>query len=209
MNTRKLLKLAPTLIMVAVMGYSTYAVQPDGPAPVDAASTKSKLAFPITSLVQPDTDKPNDPAHLKPLRNPFLAIVQPTERGRGKGGADAGQAALDPYRVLLQQMTLNMTFVQGSVEYASINGRLYQRGEQLEGPDGARLGLSIVRVTPTEVLLEAEGKPYTLSYPEQLTASAAPARGPARINPTTRRFGPQAWPPVRFPRYAAPSPISR
>ena len=209
MNTRKLLKLAPTLIMVAVMGYSTYAVQPDGPTPGDAASTKSKPAFPITSLVQPDTDKPNDPAHLKPIRNPFLAIVQPTERGRGKGGADAGQAAFDLYRVLLQQMTLNMTFVQGSVEYASINGRLYQRGEQLEGPDGARSVFSIVRVKPTEVLLEAEGKSYTLSYPEQLTASAAPARGPARTHPAAGRAYPPGWPPMRFPRSAAFYPAPR
>lgn len=209
MNTRKLLRLAPTVIMVAVMGYSTYAVQPAAPAPLDAAAAKPKSAIPIVSLVLPDADEATDPAHLKPVRNPFLAIVQSAQHGHGKGGADAGQGAADPYRMLLQQMTLNATFVQGSVEYASINGRLYNRGEQLEGPDGARLGLLIVRVTPAEVVLEAEGKRYTLAYPEQFTASAGPARGPARTNRTTGRAGPQGRLPGRFPRSAALSPASR
>ena len=209
MNTRKLLKLAPTVIMVAVMGYSTYAVQPAAPAPLDAATTKSKSASPIVSLVLPDADNANDPANLKPIRNPFLAIAQSAEQGHGKGGANVGQAAADPYRMLLQQMTLNATFVQGSVEYASINGRLYHCGEQLEGPDGAMLGLLIVRVTPAEVVLEAEGKRYTLAYPEHFTASVGPARGPARTNRTTGRAGPQGRLPVRFPRSAALSPTSR
>ena len=205
MNTRKLLKLAPTVIMAAVMGYSTYAVQPAGPVP--AATNKSKSDSPIASLVQPNAEKVNDPALLKPIRNPFVAIVQSAPHGHGKGGANAGQAASDPYRVLLQQMTLNATFIQGSAEYASINGRLYRRGERLDGPDGGQSGLSIVRVKPTEVVLEAEGKYYTLAYPEQLTASAAPARGPAGTNRTTGRSGPQGRSPVRIPRFADLAPF--
>lgn len=213
MDTRKLLKLAPTLIMVAVMGYSTHSAQPAAPAPMEAATAKSKSAGTgaahIESLVDPDAGKANDSARRQPIRNPFLAVVKPDAPGHGRGAADPSQAALDPYRTLLQQATLNATFVQGSVQYASINGRLYHRGEQLEGPDGAHSGLSIVRVTPAEVVLEAEGRHYTLAYPEQFTASSTPARGPARTNPTTRRAGPQGRLPVRLPVYLAPYPVAR
>lgn len=205
MNSRKLLRLAPTLIMVGVMGYSTYAVQP-ATVPADAATAKPKSTSSVVSLVDPEAQKTNDPVRSKPIRNPFLAIVQSSGHGHGKGGADAAQ---DPYRAVLQQMTLNATFVQGSAQYASINGRLYHRGEQLEGPDGASSGLWIAQVTPTEVVLEAEGKRYTLSYPDQLTASAAPTRGRARANQPTGRAGPQGRPPLRFPRSAAPGPLSR
>jgi hypothetical protein len=212
MDTRKLLKLAPTLIMVAVMGYATYSGQPAAPSTAEARTAKSKQAGTgagaVDSLIDPDAGKADDLAHRNLGRNPFLVVVKPAADGHGKGG-EGWSAASDPYRALLQQMTLNATFIQGSVQYASINGRLYRRGEQLDGLDGAHSGLLIVQVTPAEVVLEAEGTHYTLAYPEQFTASSARARGPGRTNPTTGRAGAQGRPPMRIPRFSLPSPAPR
>ena len=76
---------------------------------------------------------------------------------------------MDPYLALVQGLTLNATFVQGKTQFASINGRLYERGQHLEGPGDETSLLVVAQVTPAEVVLEANGSRYRLGYPDRFT----------------------------------------
>ena len=60
---------------------------------------------------------------------------RPAQGGQGQGRPRRGPGRpVDPYLALVQGLTLNATFVQGTTQYASINGRLYERGQHLDGP---------------------------------------------------------------------------
>ena len=110
---------------------------------------------------------------------------------------------MDPYLALVQGLTLNATFVQGKTQFASINGRLYERGQHLEGPGDETSHLVVAQVTPAEVVLEADGTAATGSrYPDGLSDPGRIGRG--RL-PATGRRDPRAGPRSRpvstpFPR---------
>lgn len=72
----------------------------------------------------------------------------------------------------MQGLKLNATFVQGKTQYASINGRLYKRGQNLEGLGDETSFLIVAQVTPGEVVLEANGSHYRLGYPDGFTIPA-------------------------------------
>jgi hypothetical protein len=177
MNVSKLLKLAPTLTMAAVMAYAAYSINPSTPAILQAATAK-----PVSTGSggdRPDTNAAGGPAARKvsesaPFprgRNPFVALFKPNRTA--KTGASQ-EARVDPNLALVKGLTLNATFVQGTIQYASINGRLYRQGQHLDGPDDRATSLVITQVTPTQVTLEADGNRYTLAYPDQLMAGAGP-----------------------------------
>ncbi len=170
MNVAKLLKLAPTMIMAAVMAYAAYSIEPSAQTGLQASTTK-----PVTGGNRPNTiavggsadRKTNERATLPRGRNPFKAIATP-KATRGKA---AQEARVDPNLALIKALTLNATFIQGSTKYASINGRLYRQGQRLDGLGEKTTSLVIAQVTPTQVTLEADGNRYTLAYPEEFTAS--------------------------------------
>ena len=178
MNTLKLLKLAPTLTMVAVMAYAAYSINPPVPSPLSTATASPALA--VWNGDRPDTgagsrSEASTAADLIRGRNPFAVLVKSTQGGKARGDLATSQnAQVDPYVALVQGLALNATFVQDTTQYASINGRLYQRGQHLDGPDDRATSLVIAQVTPAQVTLEANGNRYTLAYPDQLMAAAGP-----------------------------------
>jgi hypothetical protein len=172
MNTIKLLKLAPTMIMAAVMAYAAYSINPQmppvsmsSPASTPPASKDANLPDPGTHQVRNATT-----AGLRRGRNPFVVLARPGQEKKTGAELAAGLGAReDPYLALVQGLILNATFVQGKTQYASINGRLYERGQHLEGPGDETSFLVVTQVTPAEVVLEANGSRYRLRYPDQLT----------------------------------------
>ena len=184
MNTLRLLKLAPTLIMAAAMAYAAFSINAQVP-PV--AVTRPTGAPPAgTGGIEPDSAP--RPAAEAPVvasrrgRNPFVALVRPGQKNKSgtelAGGLGAG---VDPYLAVVQGLTLNATFVQGKTQYASINGRLYQRGQNLKGTGDEASFLVVDQVTPAEVFLEAKGSRYRLGYPDGFTTPAdRPKTGPGR-----------------------------
>ncbi len=204
MNTMKLLKLAPTVIMAAVMAYAAYSINPQVP-PVSAPPPASTPpAHTGRDRPDPGTGKSRDAtaAGLRRGRNPFVVLAR---RGQGgKAGADlaAGLGArVDPYLALVQGLTLNATFVQGNTQYASINGRLYERGQHLQGPGDETSFLVLAQVTPAEVVLEANGSRYRLAYPDQLATPPDRPRSAAGTGRRDLRAGPRSRPvSTSFPR---------
>jgi len=198
MNTLKLLKLAPTLTMVAVMAYAAYSTNPPVPSPLSTATASPAPA--VWNGDRTDTGagsrsgKASTAAGFIRGRNPFAALVKSTQGGKARGDLATSQnAQVDPYVALVQGLALNATFVQDTTQYASINGRLYQRGQQLDGPNDEASPLIVAQVTPAQVTLEANGHRYTLAYPDQLTAAAGPrstaAAGPRSTAAAVRRGG--------------------
>ncbi len=185
MNTLKLLKLAPTLTMVAVMAYAAYSINPPVPSPLSTATASPALA--VWNGDRPDTgagsrSEASTAADLIRGRNPFAVLVKSIQGDKARGDPATSQnAQVDPYVALVQGLALNATFVQDTTQYASINGRLYQRGQHLDGPDDRATSLVIAQVTPAQVTLEANGNRYTLAYPDQLTAAAGPRSTAAAV----------------------------
>jgi len=178
MNTLKLLNLVPTLTMVAVMAYAAYSTNPRVPSPLSTATASPAPA--VWNGDMPDTgagsrSEASTAADLIRGRNPFVVLVKSILGDKAMGDLATSQnAQVDPYVALVQGLALNATFVQDTTQYASINGRLYQRGQHLDGPDDRTTSLVIAQVTLAQVTLEANGNRYTLAYPDQLTAVAGP-----------------------------------
>ncbi len=180
MNTSALLKLAPTLIMAAVMAYAAYSIEPARPAspqpqPGEAKSTSARPGSNTAGAAA--TAAPGGPSGAR-RRNPFVAIVQPTRKAGGKLAGTVA-APVDPFATFVGNLTLNATFIQGHTRYASINGRLYRQGQPLESSDGKALAFILADVTPNQATLEANGKRYALAYPSRFMATAR-SRGGAR-----------------------------
>jgi len=197
MNTLKLLNLVPTLTMVAVMAYAAYSTNPRVPSPLSTATASPAPA--VWNGDMPDTgagprSEASTAADLIRGRNPFVVRVKSILGDKAMGDLATSQnAQVDPYVALVQGLALNATFVQDTTQYASINGRLYQRGQQLDGPNDEASPLIVAQVTPAQVTLEANGHRYTLAYPDQLTAAAGPrstaAAGPRSTAAAVRRGG--------------------
>jgi hypothetical protein len=172
-NTGKLLKLAPTLIIATVMAFAVYSINPQAP-PV---TVSSHIATPAASKEggrrEPGTPQAKDltTSSLRRVRNPFVVVARPGQGSKSEADLASGVGGrVDPYLALVQGLTLNATFVQGKTQFASINGRLYERGQHLEGPGNESSVLIVTQVTPAEVVLEADGSLYRLGYPDQFTS---------------------------------------
>ncbi len=199
MNTVRLLKLAPTMIMAVVMGYSAYSINPQA----------SIVSMPPPSTPEGDRPKPGASqardaiaAGLRRGRNPFVALTRPGQGNKSGAELAPGQEAReDPYVALVRGLTLNATFVQGKTQYASINGRLYERGQHLVGSGDQTSFVVVTQVTRAGVVLEANGSRYQLGYPDQFTPPLDRPRA-AGIERRDPRAGPRTR-PVSTPRHQA------
>ena len=197
MTAARLLKLAPTLIVAAVMGYAAYSIDPRcrpsprrrPPPPRPPAGRRAGSPRGAGPTEGPGRRQPE--AGPKPLRRGRQAGPGGQARGRPRRGRGR---PVDPYLAIVQGLTLNATFVQGKTQYASIDGRLYQRGQHLDGPGGGASNLVVAQVTPGEVTLEADHGRYRLGYPEGLVPPAGrPGAGRRAADGAIR--GPAAEPP--------------
>jgi hypothetical protein len=196
MNSAKLLKLAPTLVMVVFLGYTAYSVQPGSPTtPVGATGAtpgedflgKDTLAFVARDMAGA-------------LRNPFEAATKPAPEATAPKPQNVTMAepGPDPWEEIVQGLTLDATFLQGRDQIAIINGRIYHKDQHLVltgASDGPYSSLFVVRVEPMKVILRAGGgKTYELAYPDKLGrrpshgrdqgAGAAPGDAMAEIDPS-------------------------
>ena len=181
----KLLKLAPTLIVATVMAYAAYSINPQTLPVFVSSSVAPPTASKGGGRPDPGTPQAKDltAASARRGRNPFVVVARPDQGNKSKTDLALGLGAqVDPYLALVQGLTLNATFVQGKTQFASINGRLYERGQHLEGPGGETSVLIVTQVTPAEVVLEAKGSSYRLAYPDQFTSlmDQPPAAGAGR-----------------------------
>ena len=80
----------------------------------------------------------------------------------------------DPIAVLVQEMSLKATFIQGRDQIVIIDGRMYSKGQQLlldvedDSGKSSSTSLLVARVMPTKVILQAGNTQYELGYPNQL-----------------------------------------
>jgi hypothetical protein len=180
MNTTKLLKLAPSLIVVASLTYMAYSVQPSSPDPPAAATVATKgrddpgKADPLLAAV--------GRALTGSIRDPFQVANKPAAEAVVPKTQEPApvKSGPDPWDEVIQGLTLDATFIQGRDQIAIINGRFYHKGQHLvlDGDSGEHFSrLFVAGVQPSKVILRAGGgKLYELSYPAQLGRRPADGR---------------------------------
>jgi hypothetical protein len=174
MNPRKLLKLAPTAVLLASLGYACFTLQAALPGAAEAETELARgLDVLLKDLVAVHAAVGGDPVRT---RDPFVSVARPVPEAEVAAQASAQQAS-DPLAEIIDGLGLEATFIQGRDQMAVINGRFYQKGQHLVLPgDGEKAlpPLTLLFVKPTGVILRGGDKNYFLGYPDQL------GRKPAR-----------------------------
>ncbi len=181
MNTAKLLKLAPTLILIVFLGYASYSLHEGLPTRTSGRSDVAKGLEMVEDMLASGTATAE--RLIGEFRDPFQVIHTPSPT------ADASQSQprlpsdspSDPLADLVRGMTLEATFFQGRDQIAIIDGRIYSRGQALRFRNDSREPSSQLLVTvvlPSKVILRGNNRNYVLSYPDQLgNRPAAPKPG--------------------------------
>jgi len=169
MNTVKLLKLVPMLTMVTFLAYSAYSIHASLPEPAVGQSDAVKgLEIMANDILDASAATARSLAS-ESLRNPFQVRTKP---GLSKPQDVAAlDPESDPLAEIVQDLTLDATFLQGRDQIAIIDGRIYSKGQYLflEGDSGKSLSsLWVASVSPVKVILQADGRSYELGYPDQL-----------------------------------------
>ena len=171
MTTAKLMKLAPTLILIACLGYTSYSLHESLPARPSGSSEIAKGLAGVEEILVSGADKVEQ--LIGEARDPFLVKpkVSPPPDGAQPESHLSAQAASDRLAELVGDMTLEATFFQGRDQIAIIDGRIYSRGQALRSSDDSkeptsRLVLTVV--LPSRVILRGNNRNYVLSYPDQL-----------------------------------------
>ena len=178
MSASKAIKLAPTAILLAFLGYASYSLKASLPgAAQEHAELTKGFDLMLRDLV---TTGREETAELSKLRNPFLAVTPPAPEAPEPDPSAAPDS--DPLAEVVAGLTLDATFLQGRDQIAIINGRIYNKGQSLSLPatGGEALPpLSVLFVRPTGVLLRGGGRNYLLGYPEQFIRKPEAAAGEA------------------------------
>jgi len=181
MNTTKLIKLSPMILMVAFLAYAGYSIHASA---VDPDAGPSSLAKEVDGIVQEMRAVGNAlaTAPAASLRDPF----QPAAKPAGSTGAESKDDAVDPstdaLADLVRGLRLDGTFVQGSEQLAIIDGRIYTKGQRLAvGGDPAESDtkLFLVNVLPSKAILHADGRNFVLSYSDQIGSALDKPRSTA------------------------------
>ncbi len=180
MNAAKLIKLAPMLIMIAVLAYAGYSINTSAGDP-DAG--ESGVAKGVDAVMQKIvTASSSIEGGLNDvLRDPFQIGLVP-----GAGilkSQDSASADSDLLAQIVQGLKLNATFLQGHNQRAIINGRVYSKGEHLlidANSDNSLSPLVVVSVLPAKVNLRGGDKDYVLGYPDQFVLSHKPLNAPGK-----------------------------
>jgi hypothetical protein len=177
MNQDKIIKLAPTILMITLLGFSAYSVHGGGdetPAPkATDASTGSTLAQVETEILALESAIVSS---ASAVRDPFRTAAAAAEEIKAEmtqGGPDHSKRAdsTDPIAQSLKEMSLDLTFVQGSEQVAVINGKMYRKGQRLTFPESteqdAPVSLVMTFVRKDRVFFRGDNKTYSLGYPEK------------------------------------------
>ena len=173
MNTKKLIKMAPMLILVTSLGYSIYTVEPSH---LVTASLSAELAKGLEIMADEVIDAGASTTRAlveEGSRDPFQIASTTTDAvdsAEAQGG-DASDPKSDPLADMVARLTLDATLLQGRDQVAIIGGRFYSRGQHLRlndvgGKDSSPL--QVVSILQTKVVLRGNDRTYVLSYPEKL-----------------------------------------
>jgi hypothetical protein len=189
MNTAKLVKLAPTLILIAFLGYASYSLHESLPSRASGRSDVAKGLDMVEDMLASGTVAAA--RLIGEFRDPFQVSHMPSpqvDASQSQPGHPA-EAPSDPLADLVRGMTLDATFFQGRDQIAIIDGRIYSRGQPLRfrndsGEPSSQLVVTIV--LPSKVILRGNNRNYVLSYPDQLgKRPAAPSPGLAGSSEAT------------------------
>jgi hypothetical protein len=177
MSIQRLIKLAPTAILLAFVGYASASLH--GTLP-DSGATQAELTKGLDVMVQDlATDSAAALKQVK-LRDPFLPAAPAAAEVAARPDAPAPSKA-DPLAEIVAGLSLDATFIQGRDQLAIIDGRIYKKGQRLvlRGDDESSPTLDVVFVKPTGVILRGDGRNYFLQYPERFGSKSdrAPEAG--------------------------------
>ncbi len=173
MTGNKLIKMAPTLLLVAFLGYSIYTVEPGLPDPTSLPAELGKgLEIMADDVIEAGASATRTVIE-EGLRDPF----QISSASVGAAGSTEAQSEAasdpksDPLAEIVAGLKLDATLLQGRDQVAIIGGRFYSRGQHLRLNDGGGKGpspLLVVSILQTKVVLKGNDRTYVLGYPEQL-----------------------------------------
>jgi hypothetical protein len=174
MNAAKLIKLAPMLILVGFLAYAGYSIHASADDPAEDPSAQVKN--PDTG-VQENVTAGNavEGGQAGVLRDPFQVVLEPSA-GAHQSPDDAS-SGLDVLAEIVQGLKLDGTFLQGRIQMAIINGRVYSKGEhvRIDGKsDKSLVPLVVAGVLPAKVTLRGGDRDYVLGYPDQAVLSNKP-----------------------------------
>lgn len=181
MNLIRLLRFAPTLVILGVLIYSAEAINETMASRPTAAAVEAPEAvlarLGLAAATEGAGDAEVDVPSVRKLRDPFYQPAKP-EPARGPA-ATRTPTPEDRYAAFLDRAVLNATYIESRIRYAVINGRLYKQGDAVAGTGSDGAALVVHAVKPHEVVLDAAGKRYTLGYSDRLgdAMSAGGERG--------------------------------
>jgi hypothetical protein len=177
MSVSRLIKLAPSAILLAFVGYASVSLHGALPG---AGASEAALAKGLDVMLQDLTVESAAVLKQVQLRDPFRPVIQATA---AVSPTPAGPPPVkdDPLAEIVAGLSLDATFVQGRDQLAIINGRIYTKGQRivLRGKDGSQPDLVVGFVKPTGVILMGDGRHYFLQYPEKLGNNAGRRPGAA------------------------------
>lgn len=170
MNTARLLKSAPILIMVVCLSYACYKIHAILP---DSGAGGNDLAKGLDVMVEDAIHAGADDVRALTrvaLRDPFRIRLKPATAAAHEDVTTADPES-DPLTGVVQGLSLDATFLQGKTQIAIINGRMYHRGQHLLLQGDSRKSFSplfVQNVQVQRVTLMAHNRTYELGYPEKL-----------------------------------------
>jgi hypothetical protein len=178
MNTAKILKRAPTLILIVCLAYACYRIHAILP---DSGGGRDELARGLDVMVKDVLEAGADEVRAlasDALRDPFRIGLKPAQ-SRKAADVTTNDPELDPLAGFVHSLSLDATFLQGKTQIAIINGRMYHQGQHLVVQDEGERALSplfVQNVQVHRVTLIAHNTSYELGYPDQLGSPPADRR---------------------------------
>ena len=113
------------------------------------------------------------------LRDPFRVVAKASDTSRAAHGDLPDDSIAEALAGIVNDLTLDATYLHGQTRIAIISGRIYHQGQHLvlRGDSGKSYSpLFVQSVQAQSVTLAARGKSYALSYPDQLGKRPTPAK---------------------------------
>lgn len=168
----KLLKFAPTLVVILICGALLM--------PYLDRSSAAHSASKVASEAGPSIRIPKNTKSGQPARDPFhLAGAAPVERvedlssKKDVPAPDARQQELDRLQEIVEGLNLGGTYIDGRKRLAIIGGKVYAEDDRILDEDGEATGLIVRSVAADRVKLVGLGKDFPLTYPDRIVSQTA------------------------------------